>query len=126
MKCVYCGSNTIKSGKSKRKKRGYIQIYTCKKCRKHFIPKRKGYCLKYGQKFINKVLEYRQTGMSYKQIADKLKSKVSVVTMYRWNKKFGKNEGVKIAKIWRCGYWGVRGNKKMWVKGRYYERRVKI
>ena len=127
MKCPHCGGDTVKRGIRKRLKKHPVQIYGCKICKKRFIRMTLNHRSIHPMSIITKALNYRQQGLSYREISDKLGRNISNVTVYMWCKKYNKsNRQISVIRKWRKGHWVTYSGIKKWVKGCYFAYRTKL
>jgi transposase-like protein len=86
--CPKCKSKNVKkAGVRKNLERGDTQRFRCKDCDFHFTPKTMEYRMRVSENKLNRAFELRHQGLSYSQIAKRVKG-VSRQTIMRWLKKY--------------------------------------
>jgi transposase-like protein len=102
--CPYCKSEKIiKKGTRTTEKRGKIQRYFCKDCKKKFVLNDGFYRMRFVDKMITSVLDLYYRGMSLRKIKEHLQVYYeyfcSHMTILRWIRKYAKMIGNFVDKI---------------------------
>jgi transposase-like protein len=120
--CPKCKSkNLVKRGRRKNLERGYIQRYFCKDCNNRFTPKNMEYRMRVSEVKLKKAIELFNEGLSYSQIAKKIKG-VSRQTIGRWLIKYNIPKQDKIFEREMKSRWGGTYKRKFNIK---YKKQMK-
>ena len=93
--CLYCEGISIKKHMLRKNKQSEKVVYRCKECRKIFTPDRLFYRMRISKDIIMKVLQLYDDGFSYgkiEKILEKEGKKVNKSTIFRWVRRYSKNE----------------------------------
>lgn len=91
--CKFCNSGNLKKDGVRMNKKGDIQQYKCRDCKKRFVANYGFEQMRYGPTYITRSLQMYFTGMSVRDIADQLEQEgidVSYRTVYNWVAKYSR------------------------------------
>ena len=114
--CPKCKSKDVKKGgKRHNLERGDTQRFYCNDCNYHFTPKIFEYRMRVSENKLKKAFELFNQGLSYSQIANKIKG-VSRQTIGRWLKKYKIPKKDRIFEREMKSRWGINYKRKFNIK----------